>query len=228
MESIESKKALLSFLVTILSIDYVTAMEVMSLWIFLERQLSTTIIARVSFMPATIISALVEESTSLLNFLKGKIGSSSKHENEIPLLDNFLDKRPSFEDFRHNGCLICKEIDRIREAEVYGVAILNAKDTRGNQNVGRVLDQNYDKTIFLVFARETSLEEVEIRACMEGNYGNCIESLFIQNVRYGQPLYAEIVFTGNLFVSHILNGKKTTKFTMNGKPIWAHKFEKNY
>ncbi|WRX33429.1 hypothetical protein QQP08_025916 [Theobroma cacao] len=84
--------------------------------------------------------------------------------------------------------------------------------------------------LFLKFIKEiqgfrvgVNLEEV--REFFTRAYGDCIESLHMQEVPPDeQSLFARIVFRSESAIEIILSGMSKAKFTINGKHVWTGKF----
>lgn len=84
-----------------------------------------------------------------------------------------------------------------------------------------------DRTMFLTFSRGFPLLEQEVREHFTELYGDCVESVQMETVPSNeQPLYARMVLHSVTFVDRILNGKRISKFRVNGKHIWARKYER--
>ncbi|XVF88895.1 hypothetical protein PTKIN_Ptkin19aG0087300 [Pterospermum kingtungense] len=82
-----------------------------------------------------------------------------------------------------------------------------------------------DRTMFVTFSKGYPVYEWEVREFFTRAYGDCIESLHMQEVMpYEQSLFARIVFHSPAAIEMILNGTSKAKFTINGKHVWARKF----
>lgn len=82
-----------------------------------------------------------------------------------------------------------------------------------------------DRTIFVTFSKGYMVHEWEVREFFTKLYGNCIESLHMQDVMPNeQPLFARIVCNSPAAIEYVLNGNVKAKFTINGKHVWARKF----
>ncbi|XP_073043379.1 uncharacterized protein [Primulina eburnea] len=103
-------------------------------------------------------------------------------------------------------------------------------DTRPSQN--NVVQANepalYVRTMFATFSKGYPVSESEIRQFFSRIYGNCIESIHMQEVKVNeQALYARVVFHRPAFIDSILSGMTKAKFSINGKHIWMRKFVPN-
>ncbi|KAI8553338.1 hypothetical protein RHMOL_Rhmol05G0007700 [Rhododendron molle] len=82
-----------------------------------------------------------------------------------------------------------------------------------------------DRTMFVTFSKGYPVGEMEIREFFTQIYGDCIESLYMQEVQVGeQSLFCRIVFYSPSFIDLILKGEGKVKFTINGKHVWMRKF----
>lgn len=92
-----------------------------------------------------------------------------------------------------------------------------------------------DRTMFLTFSRGFPVSEEEVRELFTGMFGNCVESVHMGNVGSSsnnvsnndqQTLYARMILNSVSTVDQILDGKHISKFKINGKHIWARKYER--
>ncbi|GAV72800.1 hypothetical protein CFOL_v3_16288 [Cephalotus follicularis] len=82
-----------------------------------------------------------------------------------------------------------------------------------------------DRTMFVTFSKGYPVYEWEVREFFTRSYGDCIESLYMQEVQPNeQSLFARIVFDPATNIHIILKGMGKAKFTINGKHVWARKF----
>ncbi|KAK6273692.1 hypothetical protein POUND7_010775 [Theobroma cacao] len=82
-----------------------------------------------------------------------------------------------------------------------------------------------DRTMFVTFSKGYPVHEWEVREFFTRAYGDCIESLHMQEVPPDeQSLFARIVFRSESAIEIILSGMSKAKFTINGKHVWARKF----
>ncbi|CAL0327209.1 unnamed protein product [Lupinus luteus] len=84
-----------------------------------------------------------------------------------------------------------------------------------------------DKTMFLTFSKGFPVTEEEVRHIFTTLYGDCIKIL---NMGIGnmseQVLFATMVVNNIETIDEILNGNHVAKFRLNGKHIWARKYER--
>ncbi|MED6209062.1 hypothetical protein PIB30_051034 [Stylosanthes scabra] len=87
-----------------------------------------------------------------------------------------------------------------------------------------------DKTMFLTFSRGFHVSKDEVICLFKRAYGeNSVEELVMGNNNFEtnhQPMFATLVVDGVEFVDLILKGQHLAKFRMNGKDIWARKYER--
>ncbi|KZV18985.1 hypothetical protein F511_27087 [Dorcoceras hygrometricum] len=86
----------------------------------------------------------------------------------------------------------------------------------------------YERTMFATFSKGYPVSESEIRQFFTKVYGNCVESVHMQEVRVDQQaLYARVVFVTPAFIESVLSGMSKAKFSINGKHVWMRKFVPN-
>ncbi|KAK8545256.1 hypothetical protein V6N13_066542 [Hibiscus sabdariffa] len=82
-----------------------------------------------------------------------------------------------------------------------------------------------DRTMFITFSKGYPVREWEVREFFTRLYGDCIESLHMQEVMPNeQPLFARIVCYSTATIEMILQGSAKVKFNINEKHVWARKF----
>jgi len=86
---------------------------------------------------------------------------------------------------------------------------------------------NDDRSVFLTFSRGFHVSKVEVMYLFTTNYGDCVQNLTMGgNVVQGdQPLFAIMILKMVEIVDQILNGRRVAKLQINGKHIWARKYE---
>lgn len=170
----------------------------------------------------------------------------------IPLLHAILEKNISLQFFQINKISalqgvtlvlndVCMKVlsDMVHKAIVRNVSAQNlAIDLRSffqhnsciraRSSLNPQFDAAPDeRTMFVTFSKGYHVYEFEIRDFFNTVYENCIQSIWMQDVPpNGQSLFARIVFRSPEIVKKILIGSSTgkTKFTINGKHVWARKF----
>ncbi|CAL1375066.1 unnamed protein product [Linum trigynum] len=91
-----------------------------------------------------------------------------------------------------------------------------------------------DKTLFLTFSRGFPVTKEEVTELFTRKYGegSVVSVLMQENVAAGgggdqqQPLFARMVMRSVVVVDEVLNGERIAKFRINGKHIWARKYER--
>ncbi|XVF35589.1 hypothetical protein REPUB_Repub18cG0159100 [Reevesia pubescens] len=85
-----------------------------------------------------------------------------------------------------------------------------------------------DRTLFPTFSRGFPVSEDEIRELFTKICGVCVDSVRMQeNVACDeQPLFARMVLHSVTNVDQILTVRRRAKFRINGKHIWARKYER--
>ncbi|KAI3684670.1 hypothetical protein L6452_33895 [Arctium lappa] len=82
-----------------------------------------------------------------------------------------------------------------------------------------------NRTLFVTFSRGYHVSEQEVREFFTGVFGECIDSFYMQEVSVGEnALFAKIVLNHPYYIPLILGGGRKTKFTINGKHVWVRKF----
>lgn len=85
-----------------------------------------------------------------------------------------------------------------------------------------------DRTLFLTFSRGYSVTESEVRELFSSYYGDCVECISMEpsSSSPDQFLYARLVVRDIQTVDHVLARGPIAKFKINGKHVWARKFER--
>ncbi|XP_050365658.1 uncharacterized protein LOC126784217 [Argentina anserina] len=86
-----------------------------------------------------------------------------------------------------------------------------------------------DKTMFLTFSRGFHVTVEEVKHLFSNVLGmeKCVEDVDMEDVPSDeQPLYAKMVLSSVTLVDKILKGNRVAKFRINGKHIWARKYER--
>ncbi|XP_054788995.1 uncharacterized protein LOC129294606 [Prosopis cineraria] len=85
-----------------------------------------------------------------------------------------------------------------------------------------------DKTMFLTFSRGFPVTEEEVLHLFTTNFGDSsvrVINMGEPDAANEQPLFATMVLDSVATVDEILMGKRIAKFKINGKHIWARKYE---
>lgn len=82
-----------------------------------------------------------------------------------------------------------------------------------------------DRTLFVTFSRGYPVAEWEVRQFFNELFGDCIESFYMQEVAIGEhALFAKIVLYQTSYMRAVLSGGTKAKFTINGKHVWMRKY----
>ncbi|KAL6507143.1 hypothetical protein OROHE_022042 [Orobanche hederae] len=102
---------------------------------------------------------------------------------------------------------------------------LQIEGDSGRARTGEAVIPRFARTMFVTFSKGYPVTETEVREFFMKLFGNCIESLYMQEVEPDrQALYARIVFVNSSFIQFILNGETKAKFSINGKHVWMRQF----
>ncbi|KAJ1424487.1 hypothetical protein SESBI_11681 [Sesbania bispinosa] len=239
-------------------------MQILGVWLWLERVGFRNMVKKILSLPNTLINDVADETLLCLSCINsGLITPSSSDGNEIPLLQNLMSKEIPFQFFYENRvkalqgvakavqdvcvraftdiaqqALIRNSTERMVEPQQKVVTSQSLERESlwfgsigpSNVRLGSVIQNNeveaYDRTLFVTFSKGYRMEEWEVREFFTMTYGDCIESLHMQEIMQPneQPLFARIVFHKTCNVDMILKGATKIKFTINGKHVWARKF----
>ncbi|OWM86703.1 uncharacterized protein LOC116189197 [Punica granatum] len=86
-----------------------------------------------------------------------------------------------------------------------------------------------DRTVFLTFSRGFPVSKEEVRELFSEVLGlDCVSDVVMQETpkTSEQCLYAKLVLNSVESVDRVLTGRKVAKFQINGKHIWARKYER--
>ncbi|KAK4854013.1 hypothetical protein QYF36_017709 [Acer negundo] len=86
-----------------------------------------------------------------------------------------------------------------------------------------------DRTMFLTFSRGFRVTKNEVRGLFTRLYGlDAVADVIMQeNISDdAQPLFARLILNSIATVDRMLNGRRIAKFRVNGKHIWARKYER--
>ncbi|KAF6134768.1 hypothetical protein GIB67_002169 [Kingdonia uniflora] len=81
------------------------------------------------------------------------------------------------------------------------------------------------RTLFMTFSRGYPITETELRTALMRMYGDCLESVQMQDVRslkdVPHPLFAIVILCSVSMLPKILDGQERRKFIINGKHAFA-------
>ncbi|XP_076918382.1 uncharacterized protein LOC143578791 [Bidens hawaiensis] len=81
-----------------------------------------------------------------------------------------------------------------------------------------------ERSLFITFSRGYPVAEWEVREFFDILFGECIESFYMPEVLGEHPLFANIVLHHTSYIHAVLTGGTHAKFIINGKPVWMRKF----
>lgn len=235
--------------------DPIESLLVMALWLWLEDKGYPNIVVKMVVLSDAIVGALANEAVSCLKCLE-KSYTTYGGGNNIPLtailmerdisLQTFSQNRFSaisgIKSFLNNVCchvftdiLQCVQVQANLNYPLFGgITIMNSSSS--GFCAGGLWDwqpgvSEDDRTMFLTFSRGFPVLEEEVKEVFTRVFGDCVESVQMETVRGAlsdqqQPLYARMVLRCITIVDQILKGKCISKFRINGKHIWARKYER--
>ncbi|KAL7166276.1 hypothetical protein ACSBR2_037032 [Camellia fascicularis] len=84
-----------------------------------------------------------------------------------------------------------------------------------------------DRTMFLTFSRGYPVSESKVKELFTGCFCSCVDNIDMgEFISVDQPLFARMVVRGVSIVDDILKGSSIAKFRINGKHVWARKYER--
>ena len=238
-------RMLYMILVTELFCDPMDAMNTMSFWLWLERGGFLGIIRRIVHLPIQLISELVDEADICLNFINNPQLHLINEVNDINFTQSFIHGF-SLQYLQNNQTLAISGVEIVRTqicmqafSDLMQQTVFHNEARRiaesqqqlsmqlmlSNGSSSSVLPHE-NRTMFATFSKGYPVTEWEIREFLVQNFGDCIESFSMEEVRKigDQPLFARIVFFEVDIIYTILNGLPKAKFTINGKHVWMRKY----
>ncbi|KAL5768520.1 hypothetical protein ACOSP7_015065 [Xanthoceras sorbifolium] len=251
-------RELYTLLVITLMRDPVEAIQIMALWLWLERTGFKYVVKKILSLPTMLINELADEAITCLNCINNDHFAGLSDANDIPLMQCLMEKEISLRfvhDYRLSAtqgvARIVNEVCIRALTDIMQLAIQRnaAQSLADNQKmmahsfqpplyhlgvpqqmVQPQIQENAEvppdaRTMFLTFSKGYPVLEREVREFFRRGYGDCIESLHMQEVQPNeQSLFARIIFCSASTIDVILNGVAKAKFTINGKHVWARKF----
>ncbi|XP_031101981.1 uncharacterized protein LOC116005887 [Ipomoea triloba] len=85
-----------------------------------------------------------------------------------------------------------------------------------------------DRTMFLTFSRGYPVSEEEVKELFNSYYGDCVETVkMVPPINASeQSLYARLVVRSVSTIDQVLSRGSIAKFRVNGKHVWARKYER--
>ncbi|PPD86117.1 hypothetical protein GOBAR_DD16949 [Gossypium barbadense] len=237
-------RELYAVLVMNLCRDPVESLHCIALWLWLERVGFKKVVTKLLPLPRVLVNELADEALACLGVIHNeKVSPLSTRRNDTPLMQRLIDSELALPFFAKHRLIAVRGLAKL----VNEVCMRALKDIM-QQAVERKAHQSLadlslvqfgslpaaaqtnevhpdDRTIFVTFSKGYLVHEWEVREFFTRLYGNCIESLHMQDVMPNeQPLFARIVCHSPAAIEYILNGNVKAKFTINGKHVWARKF----
>ncbi|KAL7194001.1 hypothetical protein ACSBR2_025610 [Camellia fascicularis] len=233
--------------------DPLESMRIIALWLWLERSSFKNIISKILSLTQFLINELADEAVTCLNCLNANPFLSFYEAIHIPLTQNLMDNEISLNYFHENRVTAIQGISKVI-SDVCARAFTDLMQQAIERNAAKMLVPSLvqpdfvrlrlggvemikppgtrafevhpdERTMFVTFSKGYPVAEREIREFFTRIYGDCIESLYMQEVQPGeQSLFARIVFYLPCSIELILNGVEKVKFTINGKHVWMRKF----
>ncbi|KAL5564515.1 hypothetical protein UlMin_027679 [Ulmus minor] len=250
-------RELYTLMVITLLRDPAESLQIMALWIWLEQKGFKNVVKQMLSFPHFLINELAEEALSFLNFiLAGNAASFSYENGDMSVIQSLMEKELAFHFFYENRINAAQEIAKIvKEVCVRALSDIMARpilersaaltkelaqkshqmaigspvavaSTAGGSSVEIHPD---DRTMFVTFSKGYPVSEWELENFLTVNYGNCLESIHMQEVgKNEQSLFARIVFVSPTTIEKILDGSVKVKFAINGKHVWMRKFVQKF
>ncbi|KAK1379476.1 RNA-binding protein Musashi Rbp6 like [Heracleum sosnowskyi] len=233
-------------LVTNLLCDPMEAMQIMAIWLWLERVGFLNTITKILHLPITLINELVDEANTCLCFINNPCLFLENEANDIHLTQSLI-KDFSLQYLQKNQTLAKIGVDTVQTkicmqafGDLMQQAIMQNEARRVAQSpqplyvqqkilpndLGNGVVPDEERTVFVTFSKGYPVEEWEIRDFLVKNFGDCIESFYMEKVKEigDQPLYARIVLFQANIIHIILNDLPKAKLTINGKHVWMRKY----
>ncbi|GAA0149842.1 hypothetical protein Leryth_009162 [Lithospermum erythrorhizon] len=253
-------RSLYSILVNELVRDPIEAIQIMALWIWLEKAGFKNVVFKIMPLPHILINELADEAVTCLKCINDTQFCSMVLGGEITLTQNFMKEDISlqfFQDYRVDALRgIAKVLNEVclnaltdimnislkrnvTPPLVQGQMVMPPSNQPFQQNPNQIIKVGQyshsrpqvneispeNRTMFVTFSKGYPVTEYEVREFFTKFFGDCIESLYMQDVKADeQALFAKIVFNNPLFLDIVLKGMSKAKFNINGKHVWMRKF----
>ncbi|KAJ9168044.1 hypothetical protein P3X46_019618 [Hevea brasiliensis] len=237
--------------------DPVESMQIMALWLWLERMGCANVVKKILSLPYILINEVADEAILCLSCINND--QFACQNNDIPLMQSLMENEISLKYFHDNrlGATqgVAKNVNEVCIRALYDImqqaiernaAQIGLPDTQKippSSTQSRLPKIEFspkdmmlsctqetgvppeDRTMFVTFSKGYPVHKWEVREFFTSAYGDCIESLHMQEVEsHEQALFARIVFHSAATIEVILNGLDKAKFNINGKHVWARKF----
>ncbi|MED6192979.1 hypothetical protein PIB30_014967 [Stylosanthes scabra] len=212
-------------------------MQVMGMWLWLERIGFRNVVTNILSLPCLLINDVADETLACLNVIlpssSSLTSSSMEGMDTIPLLQSILDKDISLHFFHQNRAEALQGVAKVVQevcvrafSDIMASKIAEKKMNNNNNSGGGEAVPAEQRTMFVTFSKGYKVEEREVREFLTMAYGDCIEALYMQEVQHPneQSLFARVVFRKASTIDVMLKGASKVKFTINGKHVCARKF----
>ncbi|KAL3532693.1 hypothetical protein ACH5RR_006214 [Cinchona calisaya] len=241
-------RALYSVLAVELWRDPYESVQVLALWLWMERAVFKNFVLMISSMAPMLINKYADEALTCVKCINDPQFFFTAEMGDIPLTSSLIRKKMSLLYFHENRAILVNELRKI-VTEIFAMALQDViedaikrhathdslvnsfanlgfvGETSTGSNHSNSSSQVEDRTMFVTFSKGYPVAESEVREFFTKLFGNCIESFHMQPVRSDeQALYARVVFCTPAIIDLILNGVNKAKFTINGKHLWMRKF----
>lgn len=228
-----------------LGLDPCQCLLIMTLWLWLENVGYPNLIPQIPSLPYPLLNAIANEAQSCLLCLSEESPQIPKN-GGLPLSASLLRKHISLHLFhlrRFTAIAGIKSVLNNLSIRIFSdilQSVLGPSPGPGLVVPGfphplfggltwtrRPSDE--DRTMFLTFSRGFRVTCEEVIELFNGKFGeSSVESINMgetDTLGNDQPLFATMVVDGVHTVDRILMGKRIAKFKINGKHIWARKYE---
>lgn len=191
------------------------SMEIVGLWLWLERVGFSNMVNRILRLPCNSINEVAEEAVTWLNCINKR--SSWSEMNMMSVVERVLGEARGVVGFLEENEEKAKEGVRRMVEEVCERAL---------GDIDIVEESDESRSMFLTFSKGYPVGEGEVREYIRSRYGECIQGFYMHQPLHPnqQPLFARLVFHHPSTIHSILNGATRAKFTINGKHVCARKF----
>uniref|UniRef100_A0A7N0ZSJ1 Uncharacterized protein n=1 Tax=Kalanchoe fedtschenkoi TaxID=63787 RepID=A0A7N0ZSJ1_KALFE len=246
-------RALYTILAINLWRDPVDGLHILALLLWLERAGYKNVVHKVLQLPIILINEIADEVVACLQLINSSFSAAAlEAAGGIPLLQALMDKDLSLQFFQINRIQALEGITKVLNnvcvkvlADIMQRAIERNAATQSlaldmqmffQRNIGHLRSQSPsnqrfdvapdERTMFVTFSKGYPVYEWEIKDFFSKIYGDCIESMWMQEVQPNeQSLFARIVFRSPAIIERILSGSTgKAKYTINGKHVWVRKF----
>lgn len=230
-------RALYTLLVLTLHRDPTESMQVIALFIWLERKGFGFLVEKILSFPHLLVNELAKEAVKCLELHHAP--SSSQTHDLFPLMKSTLHQDLTHRFFRENHRRLLQGVATVIDTvcvralgDIMNVAIERNRPAKTPTMYHPMWQFGHDesvppddRTLFITFSKGYPVQEWEVRDFFTRNYGDCVESIYMQDVKgEEQSLFARIVFRAFSMIGRILDETGRAKFSINGKHAWVRKF----